>query len=606
MAFRSFGFQLVFRVLLVSAAFAIGFCLEGHAQTITPPAGQLTSTAGMMNAPFFHGTKVGDTCNPYVDYNCVASEATIKAAQDAAAKSGNCDPYLEYKCLDTYLGDDFFTRFFRYYQLEWGKSGPPSDPNAPPSARDAAAWPKSPVGIPPFPYSDFPYGGSPNIGTTRPNSVDSPLMAAMANTSLGKLMQDAHIQVYGWVNGGFNLSTNTNQPAGNAPIGYAYTPNTVQLDQAVVYIERLPDTVQKDHVDWGFRLSALYGENYRYTNSYGLLSDQFNGRNQINGFDFPMVYGDIFIPQVAEGMNIRFGRYISVPDIEAQLAPNNFTYTHSLTYTLDNYTNTGILTSVALTKNVMVQVGIDTGTETPLWMHGRTLQNPMPNPLYPGTTMLQDPGNQLSFAFCLRLTSDSGNDTFYPCVDGINNAAWGYNNLQWHGFTYYHKFNEYWNLAFEAYWLSENGVPNLQNPNAQAIFAGGGTPFSPQYVTFNPPNQAFCADPNALSCTANAYGIVAYLNYSPDKMNNFSFRPEIYDDPNGWRTGVGVPVRYYAATLGWQHYFSPQFEVRPEISYWHSEPGPSFNSAVSTFNGGFNGGTKADMFMFAMDAIVHF
>ncbi len=606
MAFRSFSFHLIFRVLLISAVFAAGFGVKGYAQTITPPAGQLTSTNGMMIFPFFHGSKVGDTCNPYVDYNCEASEATIKASQDAAAKSGNCDPYLDYKCLDTYLGDDFFTRFFRYYQLEWGRSGPPSDPNAPPSARDAAAWPKSPVGIPPFPYTDFPYGGTPSIGTTRPNSVDSPFMAAIANTSLGKWMQDAHIQVYGWVNGGFNLSTNQKQPGGNAPIGYAYTPNTVQLDQAVIYIERVPDTVQKDHVDWGFRLSALYGENYRYTNSYGLLSDQYNGRNQINGFDFPMVYGDIFIPQVAEGLNIRFGRYISVPDIEAQLAPNNFTYTHSLTYTLDNYTNTGILTSLALTKNVMVQIGIDTGTETPLWMHGRTIANPMPNPLYPNSTMFQDPGNQLSFAACIRLTSDSGNDTFYPCVDGMNDGAWGYNNLQWHGFTYYHKFNEYWNLAFEAYWLSENGVPNLQNPTAQAIVAGGGTPFSPQYVAFNPPNQAFCADPNALSCTANAYGILAYLNYSPDKMNNISFRPEIYDDPNGWRTGTGVPTRYYAATLGWQHFFSPQFEIRPEISFWHSEPGPSFNSAVSTFNGAFNGGTKADMFMFAMDAIVHF
>ena len=153
----------------------------------------------------------------------------------------------------------------------------------------------------------------------------------------------------------------------------------------------------------------------------------------------------------------------------------------------------------------------------------------MPNPLYPGNTMLQDPGNQLSFAACIRLTSDSGNDTFYPCVDGINNGAWGYNNLQWKGFTYYHKFNDYWHLAFEAYWISENGIPNLRNPDAQAIVAGGGTPFSPQYVTFNPPNQAYCPDANALSCTANAYAVLAYLNYSPDKLNNFSFRPEIYE-----------------------------------------------------------------------------
>src|SRR5471032_2798268 len=90
MMLRSFVFQLVLRFLLISAAFVIGFGLDGYAQTPTP--GQLTSTDGMMLFPFFYGSKVGDTCNTYVDYNCVASEATIKAAQEAMAKSGKCDP----------------------------------------------------------------------------------------------------------------------------------------------------------------------------------------------------------------------------------------------------------------------------------------------------------------------------------------------------------------------------------------------------------------------------------------------------------------------------------------------------------------------------------
>jgi len=590
---RSFLLPALIRIMLISAAFVIGFGHQGYAQT-GQVTGQLTSTEGRINFPFFLGSSVGSPCNPFVDYNCEVSEAALKAAQEAMAKSGKCDPYVDYKCLDTYLGDNVVGRFFRYYQLEWGKAAAPSDPNAPPSARDAAAWPKSPVTTPPSPYIDFPYGGSPTIGTTRPNSVDSPFMVAIANTLLGKWLQDAHIQIYGWVNGGFNVSTNQLQPAGNAPIGYAYTPNTVQLDQAVIYIERLPDTVQKDHVDWGFRLSALYGENYRYTNSYGLESWQFNGNNNVYGYDFPMLYADLYIPQVFEGMNIRIGRYISPPDIEAQLAPNNFAYTHSLTYTLDNYTNTGILATVAVTKNWMVQAGVSFGTETPVWMNGRTITNPFPNPLYPGNTMLQDPGNQPTLTACLRWTSDSGRDSIYPCVNGINNGAWGYNNLQWRGFTYYHKFNEHWNLATEFYYQSENGVPNLRNPNALAIVANGGTPFSPQYVAFNPPNLAYCPDANALSCTAWSIGTVAYLNYSPDRLNNISFRPEVYVDPMGWRTNAGQPVTYYNATLSWQHWLSPQIEFRPELSFWHA--------TVPVFNGL----TKNDTFMFAMDAIVHF
>jgi hypothetical protein len=104
-----------------------------------------------------------------------------------------------------------------------------------------------------------------------------------------------------------------------------YVPNIVSLDQAVIYVERIPDTVQMDHIDWGFRISGLYGENYRYTQSYGVFSNQFLYGNHFAGYDMPMVYGKVYIPYVAQGMEFRLGRYIAVPDIEAQLAPNNNT-----------------------------------------------------------------------------------------------------------------------------------------------------------------------------------------------------------------------------------------------------------------------------------------
>jgi hypothetical protein len=49
-----------------------------------------------------------------------------------------------------------------------------------------------------------------------------------------------------------------------------------------------------------------------------------------------MLYGELYVPQVAEGLLLRLGRFISMPDIEAQLAPNDYKYTHSMTYTFDN------------------------------------------------------------------------------------------------------------------------------------------------------------------------------------------------------------------------------------------------------------------------------
>ena len=207
----------------------------------------------------------------------MAADMALKAPRSAAS----CDPYANYSCLDAYLGDDFVTRLYRYYALEWEHDGPPTDPKTPPSRRSEAAWPATPELTPPTPFTEWPYGGTTPIGVTRPGSVDSPLMVALSNTQLGAALNASHIQIYGWIEPGANISTNSVRPGGNLPAGYAYTPNTVQLDQAVVYIERLPDTVQNDHFDWGFRFSSIYGADYRYTTAYGLFSYQLLNRNFI-------------------------------------------------------------------------------------------------------------------------------------------------------------------------------------------------------------------------------------------------------------------------------------------------------------------------------------
>ncbi len=61
-----------------------------------------------------------------------------------------------------------------------------------------------------------------------------------------------------------------------------------------------------------------------------------------------MVYFDLYLPQIFQGMNIRIGRIISEPDIEAQLAPSNLMSSYSLVYEFDNYTQTGIFTTTKI------------------------------------------------------------------------------------------------------------------------------------------------------------------------------------------------------------------------------------------------------------------
>ncbi len=535
-----------------------------------------------------------------------ADAAGSKAAIDCHAKDA---PYKNYDCLDKYLGDGFFERMINYYKLEWGHEGPPADPKAPSARR--AGWPDAPATTPPFPFTEWPYGGATSLGVTRPSSADSPLMVAMANTSVGKMLNDNNIQIYGWGNVGANLSTNTVKPGGNFPASYDFTPNRVQLDQAVVYIERLPDTVQTDHVDWGFRFSAIYGENYRYTTAFGVASNQLLGHNLYNGYDFPMVWGELYVPQIAEGMLIRLGRFISIPDIEAQLAPNNYMYSHSLTYTFDNYTNSGLQTTTALSKNWFFQLGLTVGTEAAPWHWGETIPNPYPNPVFPGNTMPKDPGAQPSVSTGIRWQSDSGWDNIYAVIDGINNGTWGYNNLQWKGITWYHRINDKWHFSWEMYSLSQNNVLNANNnthtlgvpglTDVQAILANGGFPFSTAAgMPFNAPNLAQCANPTVLTCKAEDFATVMYLNYQFSPLDNISFRPEFFNDMQGQRTGT--KTRYVDFGIGWQHWFSPQIEVRPEVTYYRSLDAPAFN-------GNFNGGiapNKKDALIGAADLIWHF
>jgi len=78
-----------------------------------------------------------------------------------------------------------------------------------------------------------------------------------------------------------------------------------------------------------------------------------------------------------------------------------------------------------------------------------------------------------------------------------------------------------------------------------------------------------------LTCTSDTQTFLLYVNYSPNKLNNFSVRTEYFNDPNGQRTGVASA--YADVAFSWQHWLSPQVELRPEIAYYRSIDNLAFN-----------------------------
>jgi opacity protein-like surface antigen len=410
----------------------------------------------------------------------------------------------------------------------------------------------APLDSPPFPSGDWPLGGSQVIGA--PDTAVGPLMKWLYDGPNGQAWKDSHIKIYGWGEIGANGSNSRDTLA---PAGYPIRPNRLELDQLVFRIERLPDTVQKDHVDWGFNITNVYGLDYRYTIMKGIFSDQLLSKNRTYGYDVPTFYGELYFPQIAEGMNVRIGRYLSVPDIETQMAPGNYLYTHSLLYIFDPFTQMGIVNTIKLNAQWMIQFGAHAGNDVAAWEKQDAKFTPMA---------------------CIRWTSRDNNDSIYPCVNSINNGKYAYDNIQMFVSTWSHKFSSNWNMQTEAYYTYQRDVPSIFGP----------LPTEPNT------NGAVCPF-GEVSCFAPAWAIVNYQNFKLTKIDYLVMRNEYFDDTRGQRTGT--QTRYSTHSIGWGHWFNAWGEntglFRPELRYEHS-----YNAAA------YDRGTKKDQMIVAADVIL--
>jgi hypothetical protein len=367
-------------------------------------------------------------------------------------------------------------------------------------------------------------------------------------------LKKSRLQIYGWENFSFNLSSShdtSRGPNGNFPLIYDLRPNRVEQNQFVLYLERLPDEAQTDHIDWGFRVSGVYGLDYRFMISRGLFSDQLLKHNNYYGFDMPMVYLDLYFPRIFAGMNVRIGRIISEPDIEAQLAPNNLMASHSLLYGFDNYTQTGIFTTTKLNDQWTIQAGISNGTDVALWQ--------------------DDPGNQPTGTVMIQWTSPNQKDSVYFGDNAFNNSEFGYNNLQQIVATWTHKFNDKVYTATETLYMYMDDAKS--HPTAEVPFQSGSFPVRDGY--------------------ASEWAILNYTMFRIAPSAFISVRNEVMNDRVGSRTGYATLYSEHAIGVTW--WPNKITTIRPELRFDHSYDTPAYNN-----------GTRQNQVTFSVDFIVHF
>ena len=476
----------------------------------------------------------------------------VQAQEAGPAASSRPDPSTETKS-DGQRG--FFTRLYSAYGDEF-KGTPQAAESGPAPVRRALP---SPWDSPPFPSSD--YQGYPLIGVPA-STKEYPLMKAIYGGSWGDAIRRSRIKAYGWINGSYNWSTSDNS---NQPISYWIIPNSIVLDQAILKIDREVDTTQTDHFDWGFRSSNLYGIDYRYMTAGGWFSSQLLKDNQRYGFDPTELFFDAYLPKVAQGMILRVGRWVATPDIETQFAPDNYMGSHTLQFTFDTYTQTGVIATIMLNKQWTIQGAVHAGTDMAPWYKGAV------------------PTGMVG----VRWVAEDNNDSFYLVLNNVNTAKFqyfdedgqrsGHDNFNYVVGTWQHRITQKIHTKTAGIYMWQRDAVLGGTPSLGPVRSfGGGGGLGP-----------------TLPGMSTTYGLLNYTMFQISGRDFITVRNEWWRDERGMRSGFAGD--YSSHALGLTHQFNDIVMIRPEIGYYHNYTLPAFDQ-----------GTDRGMLMIGFDTTFRF
>jgi hypothetical protein len=348
-------------------------------------------------------------------------------------------------------------------------------------------------------------------------------MGSVQGSWLGALLNDNRVSVSGWADNTFTASTDRRD---QLPLGFNYLANQGLLQQNWLRVERAIDD-KATTPTWGFRSdNILPGADYRFTLARGLFDGQLtsnNGRPEIYGIDPVQFYGELYLPQVGRGLDLKLGRFFAQFGVESIDTTQNALSSHAYNFIYNPFTHTGLLATQKLSDAWSVQNGLVTGSDVFI--------DPAANPTYIGSVRWAPPSGRSSVLFAVILGK------------GRYDAGETFSNPQVFDLVVTHKFSDRLTYTLDALYSFQTGFPG---------------------VGF-----------------VNNWGVVQYLTYQFAPALSGTSRLEFFDDPQGYKTGFrGL---YTAATAGVTYKPTPWLWLRPEVRFDHNADSRPFEGKPDLF-----------------------
>ncbi len=346
------------------------------------------------------------------------------------------------------------------------------------------------------------------------------LQKLLESSRAGQTLAGNGWKVYGWTQGSYTTGSVNRS---TLPVPFIDRAEQFSLNQNWLHVEKTIDTEKKEFQIGGAADLLIWGTDYRFTPSRGLLTDR-QTRGETYGFDLFQGYVDMFLPNLGgQGSTVRVGKFATPIGYEVVQGISNPFVSRSYLFQYNPFTHTGVTVSTPLGDNWSMLNGIVLGNDNFFSSVARTT--------YLGQLKWAPKDGNTSVSFTTSITD--------PTFDAGKN------------FSYYNAYNL----------LLSHKVTDKLTYVADATYS---------HID-SAPDIGF----------AEWYGVANYLLYDATDKIQTKLRVELFNDEQGFRTGTSG--LYTAVTAGITYKPTPWLYIMPEVRYDRNENGRPFEGNNNMF-----------------------